>query len=346
LDGLRATAAGLVMVFHFVGHHGEPTAILQASVIGQTGVELFFVLSGFLITRILLLSRDSPHFFKAFYARRTLRIFPLYYGFLAIHFFLLPPIFGSPIPAFGSQLWSWFYLQNIPATFTSLQSTGPSHFWSLAIEEHFYFVWPLMVFILSRRRFFTLVIASLVLPPVLRVMFLSHGIGVFYFTLTRVDALGFGALLALLLTDEAWASRHTRMFRPVLICLGILLLPSFALLSGSRYDWLQVVKLSLIPAFYFALIGFCIIDPSARPLTRLLSVGWLRWLGAISYGLYVFHPTCLWLVQRLVAPSSFLIDIVMSFGLTITVAYLSFRFFESPILKLKRHFHYDTHALN
>ena len=334
-------AALMVMFFHFTGHHGEPKALIQTAVIGQTGVDLFFVLSGFLITRILLATRRSPHFFKAFYARRSLRIFPLYYGFLVIHFFLLPAWFGTQVSPSGSQIWAWLYLQNIPGTFGGFESSGPSHFWSLAIEEQFYLVWPLMVYILPQRRFFILVVATLVIPPFLRIIFLSHGISVFYFTLTRVDALGFGALLAVLLFDRSWLLRHQRFFRWPLITLGALLLPLFVLLSGSRLDWLQTVKSSLIPAFYFALIGFCVTDPSSRILRRMFSLRWLRWLGGISYGLYVFHPLCFSLVQKYAAPSSFMGDLALSFGVTIAVAYVSFRFFETPILKLNRYFHYE-----
>jgi peptidoglycan/LPS O-acetylase OafA/YrhL len=136
LDGIRAAAAIMVMGFHFVGHHGESAHLVRASVIGQTGVDLFFVLSGFLITRILLSTKESPHFFRSFYARRTLRIFPLYFAYLAIYFFLLPPLLGDPIPPFATQMWSWFYLENVPQTF-NLHSSGPGHFWSLAVEEQF-----------------------------------------------------------------------------------------------------------------------------------------------------------------------------------------------------------------
>jgi peptidoglycan/LPS O-acetylase OafA/YrhL len=341
LDGIRAMAAVMVMFFHFTGNHGEPKALMQAAVIGQTGVDLFFVLSGFLITRILLATRSSPHFFKAFYVRRSLRIFPLYYGFLAFHFFALPAWFGMPVSPFSSQIWAWFYLQNIPATFEGITSSGPGHFWSLAIEEQFYLVWPLMVYLLPRRRFFILVLATLLVPPFLRMVLLSHGITVFYFTLTRVDALGFGALLAVMLSDRSWLLRHQRLFRRLLIALTALLLPLFVLLSGSKHDWLQTAKSSLIPALYFALIGFCITDPSSRFLTRIFSLRWLRWLGGISYGLYVFHPLCFSLVQKYAAPSSYVGDVAMSFGVTIAVAYVSFRFFETPILKLKRYFHYE-----
>ncbi len=338
LDGIRAMAALMVMAFHFLGHHGESGRIMQMSVIGQTGVDLFFVLSGFLITRILLRSKECPHFFRTFYMRRTLRIFPLYFGFLAIYFFVLPLVFGTPVPPFSSQCWSWFYLENVPQTFPSLHSSGPGHFWSLAIEEHFYLVWPLMVFILSRRQFTILVVATLILSPILRFIFLSRGIPVFYFTLTRMDALAFGSLLSVLL---AGGVKNVRIFRWLLLALVILLIPMFAALSGSRLDWLQAIKLTLIPGLYFALIGFCIADPAARPLARLFSIGWLRWLGAISYGLYVFHPTCFALVQKFAGPSSFAVDLALSFGLTILVAYTSFRFFESPILKLKSRFEYS-----
>lgn len=332
----------MVMVFHFLGHHGEPARLIRASMIGQTGVDLFFVLSGFLITRILLSAKESPHFFRSFYARRTLRIFPLYFGFLAIYFFLVRPLFGEPIPSFASQRWSWFYLQNLPATFSSLQSSGPDHFWSLAVEEHFYVIWPLMVFILSRRNFALLVVATLLFPPVLRSIFLSHGINVLYFTFTRADALGYGALLAVALTGKSWSAiRRIHFFRWLSIALAVLLLPAFVFLSGNGFQWLQVIKGSLIPAFYVAVIGFCLSDLRAWPLTKIFSIRWLRWLGAISYGLYVFHPTCFGLVQRFVRPSSFVLDLTLSFGFTILVSYLSFRFFESPILRLKNRFGYE-----
>jgi peptidoglycan/LPS O-acetylase OafA/YrhL len=342
LDGIRAMAALMVMGFHLIGHHGEPQWLVHASVLGQTGVDLFFVLSGFLITRILLSSRGSPNFFSSFYMRRVLRIFPLYYSFLALYFYVLPHLFSAPIPPFSTQLWSWLYLQNVPATFTALHSSGPVHFWSLAVEEHFYMVWPLMVFLFPRPRFRLVVIATLLVPLLIRLVFVSHGIGVFYFTLTRMDSIGFGALLALWFTEEANQSRRRiPQFRFALVILPVALLPLFLMFSGAGQDWMQVVKLSLIPAFYCALIGFCIMDPMAKPLSQIFSIPALRWLGTISYGLYVFHPTCFDLVQRFLKPSNALVDYAASLGLTVLVAWLSFRFFESPITKLKDRFRYQ-----
>jgi len=342
LDGIRAIAALMVMFFHFVGHHGEPGRVVQAFVIGQTGVDLFFVLSGLLITRILLLSKESPHYFRSFYGRRVLRIFPLYYAFLAIYFFVLPHLLATPVPPLHTQMWSWLYLENVPRTFTALTTSGPDHFWSLAVEEQFYLVWPLLVFVLSRRRFQHVLTATLVLSPLLRLLFLHGGIGVFYFTLTRLDALGYGAVLAMLLTSkESVSRRQIWIFRVLAAGLAIAMIPAFVVFSGSGLAWLQALKLSLIPAFYFAVIGFCIFDPLARRVTGLLSNRLLRWLGGISYGLYVFHPTCFMLVRRVASPHSLILDLVLSFGVTIAVAFVSFRYFESPLLRLKRYFRYE-----
>lgn len=329
----------MVMLFHFVGHHGEPAWLIQVAGIGQTGVDLFFVLSGFLITRILLLAKDTPHFFRTFYIRRALRIFPLYYAFLAAYFFLLPRIFGNAVLPPGSQWWSWLFLENVPATFPDLQSSGPTHFWSLAVEEQFYLGWPFMVFILSRKNFARLVYAVLLIPLPLRVLFLHYEIGVRYFTFTRIDALGYGALLAVLLTDEsAGPTRYLPLFRGLLGALALLL--PFTVFSDGGSDWVKAVDFSLVPAFYFALIGFCVADPLARPLAAVLSSRWLRWLGGISYGLYVFHPICFAFVQSFVDPRTFLTDLLLSSTLATLLAFLSFRFFERPILKLKRHFPY------
>lgn len=348
LDGIRAIAALMVMIFHFVGHHNEPAIIRQIAVMGQTGVDLFFVLSGFLITRILVFAKGSKHYFASFYARRILRIFPLYYGFLCIFFFIVPYIFSTSISPFNHQIWAWLYLENIPATFTTFQSSGPLHFWSLAVEEHFYLIWPLVVFFCSRRYLYIVVTSILVLSPFIRAIFLNTGIGVFYFSLTRFDSIAFGALLALLtIRNHSIDSRPlTYLIRASLLLFPLILLPMFVLFSGSQYDWLQIVKLSLIPAFYWALIGFCVLDPKANMLNKFLSVPILRWLGKISYGLYVFHPICFEIIHRFITPHSFFTDVALSFGITIVIAFLSFHFFESPILQLKNRFQYQLNITN
>ena len=162
LDGLRGIAVLLVLIHHFSGIPaaglGVPTGFyrewLRFATIGWAGVDLFFVLSGFLITSILYDAKGPAlAFFKNFYARRALRIFPVYYVLVVFMLFLLPWIIPGEEAASAklrdNQLWLWFYLRNIQslADFQSLIGTGHlvGHLWSLAVEEQFYLVWPMVV---------------------------------------------------------------------------------------------------------------------------------------------------------------------------------------------------------
>lgn len=135
LDGLRGVAAGMVIVFHlwqagFTDSFGLTGAASRIFAFGQTGVDLFFVLSGFLITRILLATKSAEGYFGTFYTRRILRIFPLYYLGLLIYYFALPVVLNKPFVPASQQWWFWLYLQNIPMTFKTIAADGPNHFGS------------------------------------------------------------------------------------------------------------------------------------------------------------------------------------------------------------------------
>ncbi len=156
LDGVRGIAALMIMTFHFFQPIIPNTTTLiyinKFIKFGQTGVSLFFVLSGFLITRILLSTKEKSGYFLTFYIRRALRIFPLYYGFLIIYYFLINPyLYNASNLSFSTQFYYWFYLQNIADTF-GWAANGPFHFWSLAVEEHFYLFWPLLVYYLNDKK--------------------------------------------------------------------------------------------------------------------------------------------------------------------------------------------------
>src|SRR4051812_38390961 len=164
LDGLRGFAILLVLLLHFTPM-GEASTKIGAigkwiASAGGIGVDLFFVLSGFLITGILLDAKGTPHFFRNFYARRTLRIFPLYYGVLFVCFILVPlfhPFNAEEQQVAHEQGWLWLYGTNIRESMSGADWPfhrgwiSMDHFWSLAVEEHFYLVWPLAVFLLNRR---------------------------------------------------------------------------------------------------------------------------------------------------------------------------------------------------
>jgi len=153
LDGLRGVAILMVLLFHF----GGPPINLCTWLLsyGWAGVDLFFVLSGFLITTILLNTKDSPQYFSSFYGRRVLRIFPLYFMALALYFHVEMPWLVSHKQAtavsVGDQLWCWFYLLNWHDVTAGING-NLSHLWSLSIEEQFYLVWPLAIWRCSRKQ--------------------------------------------------------------------------------------------------------------------------------------------------------------------------------------------------
>jgi peptidoglycan/LPS O-acetylase OafA/YrhL len=155
LDGVRGIAALMVMCFHFFQYLDSTNPIIlmikKVSIFGQTGVSLFFVLSGFLITRILIAEKGSKNYFLNFYIRRSLRIFPLYYLYLILVFFFIPIVTNANIPEFTRQIYHWIYLQDFAITF-KWDYSGPLHFWSLAVEEHYYLFFPFLVYYLPDKK--------------------------------------------------------------------------------------------------------------------------------------------------------------------------------------------------
>jgi peptidoglycan/LPS O-acetylase OafA/YrhL len=328
----------MVMLFHFVGHHDESALARKFSAIGQTGVDLFFVLSGFLITRILLNSKSSTTYFSSFYGRRILRIFPLYYGFLAIHFFVLPRYLATTVPALHQQIWSWLFLENLPSTFQALDSRGPGHYWSLAVEEHFYLLWPLLVFTLSTKTLSRVIVGILCISPIVRLLLLERGVEVFFLTITRIDAIAAGAYLALLQFHGGELGRYLCRFRILSVAAFSALVLMLLAPSGSGELWMRAFKFSLIPGFYFGLVGVCLIGPASRGLSSFFSHFLLRWIGRISFGLYVFHPACFQIMRAYLFFNNFFIDLFAAFLLTFAVSWVSYRYYETPFLMMKRYF--------
>ena len=202
LDTLRAFAAVGVIVAHAytVDVCPQRPVLGKLSYLGNFGVSLFFVLSGFVITRILIQTHQDSSYFKAFYVRRLLRIFPLYYTGLLVYYFL-PYLLGitSAVTPFKEQLIYYTYLQNFSRTF-DWNAAGPGHYWSLAVEEHFYLLWPAVVYYALKFKpsillyvCFFLVVAV----HVLRVLMLNKGLTINVFTFTRLDQLVYGGIIAL-----------------------------------------------------------------------------------------------------------------------------------------------------
>lgn len=361
LDGLRGLAILLVFFYHYAGGlqhtaHSKSMHLFGAIFgFGWSGVDLFFVLSGFLITGILFDTQDDPAYYKKFYVRRSLRIFPIYYIFLGVYglfaFLRLDGHFHLGHSAF------LFYL-GYPAIliWPALESVSPSvhftHLWSLCAEEQFYLVWPWVVSKL--RTPFLLIaacLAAISVAPALRIFFVLHDLHAweYAFLPSRMDALAVGGLIAILMRGpgksftEKWA---TPMFLVSSLCVAAICVVRRTV---EHIDGLiGTAGFTFIALTYGALLILAI-----RPgglLERVFSLPVLRLFGKYSYGIYLFHFP---LSEFLSPKRELFISITHSFSIgsitfifvcliiNLGVAAVSFHFIESPIIRLKKWFEYD-----
>jgi peptidoglycan/LPS O-acetylase OafA/YrhL len=351
LDGLRGIAILAVLLFHLGGKlpglHFE-----FASQYGWAGVDLFFVISGFLITGILLGSVDSEHYFRNFYMRRVLRIWPLYFALLAFVFVLLPWAVPTLRARIFAQCHPWqSYLLFVQNFFVRDFGIGPVGVtWSLAIEEQFYLVWPLLIFVLPRRALPFVLGGVIVLSPVIRGIAQWHGAtptNLYTRTLFRLDAISAGALLA------TWAGtaefRRATSARIAISCtaagfvacaITIGLMPASAVCANLRFSALAFLCFGLVTSALLA-------EPSSL-FYKSLTVPWLRYTGKICFGLYLLHVT----VFDVLAPERLaflgagwagnLAVLLVDFAAVFLLAWCSWKFFESPILAWKRKFEYGS----
>ncbi len=363
LDGLRGLAILLVMVGHFILYGGmEPTLFIdrQLSKIGLTGwigVDLFFVLSGFLITGILVDTKESSYFFRTFYLRRVLRIFPLYYGFLIFCFWVWPRLVSISADyqsILWEQGWYWSYLTNIAIArngWGAFHAFG--HFWSLAVEEQFYLVWPVVIYLLPRQSLRALCLLILFGSFVLRV-----GLGVAGYPLAayllmpaRMDTLALGALLAIAVRERnADHLQWTRAAWLVTGGAGGVLFVYFLWKGRLAYgDWpVYTIGFSVIALFFGAILLIALATPPETRLGRFFTSSPLRFLGRYSYALYVFHhPISIYLPDYGFSVQTFptwlgsqlpglLLFSVVAFLLSIALALVSWYLVEARFLALKR----------
>jgi peptidoglycan/LPS O-acetylase OafA/YrhL len=352
LDGVRGVAIILVFFFHFARWNDTSTLIARlfnaATASGWIGVDIFFVLSGFLITGILYDTRNDDHYSRRFYVRRMLRIFPIFYGSCLVLLIL------APVLHIG---WRWGYLAILFYGANFLQARSPSydqvgpvligHVWSLAVEEQFYLLWPSAVRILkTRTRILSLAVALAVSAFILRIVELRVGVdlrAIYRDLFTRMDTLAIGAALALLLRGPRKQFWETAARRSLLPLWGLLLVIAVLERRFDHYDPVTITwGYSLL-----ALASAALIAEAIRPeswTAKIMSNRVLRFLGKISYGLYLYQGLVIVAARPVLAllrrciPSRLAADsctFAIALMGTVLFSYLSYQFYERPFLRLK-----------
>jgi peptidoglycan/LPS O-acetylase OafA/YrhL len=333
LDGVRGVAILLVLI-----HNIDSFSALHVSAIsahGWMGVDLFFVLSGFLITGILLDTKQSDGYFKNFYARRCLRIWPLYFTLLIFMFGIVPHLRPSDAHAIferSSPWWAYpFFLQNFLVAVPARAAGALGVTWSLAIEEQFYLIWPLFVRLFSSIQLMRIAVGAILLSPVLRFYLGLYHVDIYSNFFCRLDGLMAGALLAVLVRSEAFVpGKHVKLAWLVFL-VGIAL----AIWTENRQAlWItfSMTSLGSVSFVYLALFS------QWKWLQMILKNRFLTYTGIISYGLYMLHKIP-WDVSKEIFDGRHpFLSICMTLGFSYLLAAISWTVLEKPFLKLKRYF--------
>jgi peptidoglycan/LPS O-acetylase OafA/YrhL len=358
LDGLRGLAILLVLSLHYVtfGYNsakfGTVYRFAQIFRLGWTGVDLFFVLSGFLIGGILLDARESPNYFRAFYVRRVHRILPVYYAWIGLF-----AIAGSVVAQRGLASDSsgpvisvpvivyYLFLQNLVFTPLSRFTTWwMSQTWSLAVEEQFYLVSPFLIRYLSRRRLTQVLLVCIIVAPILRAIVYSAKPGIlspqYVLMPCRADALAIGMLLAIVWRSNAktWTAERARLAS---ISLAVLIAGALAMtkwMPGPRNRFEAAYQYSWIAAMY-ALMMMVALVKNEGIVARVARWAFLRAWGRISYCVYLTHTGILWLCHRILLHSLPRITdwpgvatTALALAITVGIAQISWKYFEKPLI--------------
>jgi peptidoglycan/LPS O-acetylase OafA/YrhL len=374
LDGVRGVAVLLVLVTHFFAplawavsrQKAEAGKLWIASHLfdaGWVGVDLFFVLSGFLITGILADAKGKPNYFRNFFARRSLRVFPLYYGVLVAACVVLP-LAGFASVESGKQAWLWTYgvslfpAFNAGAEFTLATGTGLNftHFWSLAVEEHFYLAWPVVVLLASRQVLMRACVVMCVASLVARCGAVNLGAStpmLYEFTFFRMDGLLAGAWVALAIRGTNGIQPLVRGAWVALLASGVALMMIGVLAHGMirANPLVQTVGFSALAVFFAAGVLLVVARQQTMLVRTVLRAAPLRSIGKYSYGIYVYHGLLLPVFDRTLFPvsaelpvtspaffASLAWHVVGSTVVTVLLAVGSYHLFEAQFLKLKRYF--------
>jgi len=334
LDAVRGVAI-LVVILHNTSGRYPSLHLGRLFADGWMGVDLFFVLSGFLITGILVDTKHSEHYFKNFYVRRCLRIWPLYYSLLFFMFVVIRFLSPSQSHAVFEQSSPWwaypFFLQNflVPVSTNAAGPLGVT--WSLAIEEQFYLVWPLVVRFCSYAQIRRIAVAEICISPFLRFYLLRQHVDLYTNVFCRLDGLMAGALLALLVRSDNFLP--SKLVKRAWVSLFIAM-PLALIAAALNASWIVYSLTALASASFVFLSLFS----AQRWLQVIMTNRFMIYTGTISYGLYLLHKIPSGVVETLHLDRRPFLVLPVIFAGSYAIASLSWNLLEKPFLKLKRFF--------
>lgn len=352
LDGFRGLAILMVTLYRFASISFTPEVVgkLPSKVIfiGAAGVDFFFVLSGFLITDILLKSRGRPHYFSTFYINRSLRIFPLYYATLLLLLVILPWLGKSEIRdgLEGHPVHLWLYTTNLSVSWENAWVFGSlDHFWTLAIEEQFYLIWPLMVCWLAPQRLIRSCWVLFFSFAALRIGCSLGGIGneaERAFTLFRLDGLLLGSIGAILVHESKPIIANFRLLRRLFAFAFAAYIASLAL--GEKDLTLRYTIVALVAIL---LLLQTLASPASSLERKFFEHRALRSLGKYSYAMYVFQNPLIPLLEPILTHQSLasqlgnpllaaFVYVVIMFSITYFLAVVSWHCFEKWFMLLRQ----------
>ncbi len=363
LDGLRGFAVLYVIIFHFFPSATSSGFLTAIASFGFSGVDLFFVLSGFLITGILIRSKTEKNYFFNFYVRRFLRIFPLYYSMLFIFLIVVPHItyfrqFNYFTIVDGASYPYWLFLMNYPS-FHSLTHQFLFVAWSLCIEEQYYLFVPAIVYLLNKERLLNFLLlvftASFLIRTISFFVFHTDASVLYHSAYTRLEGIALGGILRLSFENNG-LKNHRQRFAS--------LFPLFALLvSGMvvfcKYIIVEPVSLNYHPLMitfgyllsslmYGSLMTRCLIENKNGYTRTFFSTAFLRTTGKYSYAMYLFHPLAIGIAKAFLAKGYLMfqldclkndsLPVIAGMLLTYAMSIASWNILEKPALQLKRRF--------
>lgn len=346
LDSLRAIAVLMVVL-----HHYMPNAKIGSLSFGYYGVDLFFTISGFLITSILLNQKLSNKSFskilKNFYIRRTLRIFPIYFLFLFLLLFLQ---YFDKVKCWESNqmIYYFTYTSNLLFFKTGFQNFLVNHLWSLGVEEQFYLFWPWFVLIVKKEHLLYYILSFITIGIFTNVLGSIYGVTTIRFLpFSNFHTLGIGILLAYLVQSENIIMNYVRIYIDVLFVAGLALffLNFFVFQNLFQPGWYQTIINEIVVIYFTSILVFRFTTDFNGPVKSVVNAKYLVFIGKISYGIYIYHKV----IPSFLSSFLYLIGYKLDSGymyfficifVTLIIAVASWYCIEKPILQLKNKYDY------